>query len=144
MGWSDSHLHQFVANEKNYAPNDPDNFDDNDNLNEAKYTLGQIAPTVTSLFLYEYDFGDYWQHEILVEAITPSETTRVKAVCLAGENACPPEDCGGMSGYDELKKILHNKKHPDYQHMAEWAGPAFNPSHFCLDSTNILLSGLRL
>jgi hypothetical protein len=69
---------------------------------------------------YEYDFGDGWEHEVLLEAISLAEPRVKYPVCVAGKRACPPEDCGGVPGYTRLKKILRSSKHREYADIADW------------------------
>jgi len=68
-------------------------------LNEKRYTVADLAPVAKRKFIYEYDFGDSWEHEVLVEQVLPPDADFKHPVCLAGANASPPEDCGGIPGY---------------------------------------------
>ena len=111
---------------------------------ETKATLMQIAPTEGEEFGYEYDFGDSWEHAIKVEKIFPhaSDASTI-ALCLDGARACPPEDCGGFSGYADLLKILKNRKHPEHKEMKEWIGDEFNADSFDISKINTLLRKLK-
>ena len=101
--------------------------DDPEILEEREFTLRQIAPREQDVFHYEYDFGNSWEHEITVEKILPPDAAAATpALCLDGARACPPEDCGGTPGYDNLLKILQNRKHPEYKRMKQWLGRAFD------------------
>ena len=82
-------------------------------MNESRYTVAHIAPTEKSSFIYEYDFGDSWRHKVVLEKILPPDESFKHPVCLTGKNACPPEDCGGIGGYDDLKMILADPDDPD-------------------------------
>ena len=85
---------------------------------------------------YEYDFGDSWEHKILLEKIF---RTMVKLSCrfaLKVKCACPPEDCGGIWGYEELLETISNPKHPDHEDMLEWLGGEFDPEEFDLEQIN--------
>jgi hypothetical protein len=140
MGWTGSHLHRFDVAGISYGPN----FDDHpeDQIDEAQVTVLR-AIGEHARFLYEYDFGDGWEHEIVVEAAI--RTTRVLkyAVCLAGENACPPEDCGGPGGYADLLKILRDPSHEEHDFLAEWVGGSFDPTFFDLIRVNTELQHVR-
>jgi hypothetical protein len=96
MGWQDMHLHQFVIGRTPYGPADPENEMEMEDEKQAR--LDQVVRGEKVRFVYEYDFGDSWEHEILVEKLLAPEPGTHYPVCLAGERACPPEDCGGSSG----------------------------------------------
>ena len=85
-------------------------------LNEQRYTLADIAPGPKKKFIYEYDFGDGWQHEVRVEKALPTDATFKHPVCLAGANACSPDDSGGIPGYYNLLDAIADPKHPDHAH----------------------------
>ncbi|MFA5924305.1 MAG: plasmid pRiA4b ORF-3 family protein [Methylococcaceae bacterium] len=76
--------------------------------------------------IYEYDFGDSWEHKILLEKILTDDGKTVLPVCIKGKRASPPEDCGGIWGYEELLETISNPKHPDYNDMLEWLGGEFD------------------
>jgi hypothetical protein len=73
-------------------------------------------------FIYEYDFGDSWAHEVVVEKTLPADPKKKYAVCLDGKNACPPEDCGGIWGYYDLLKAVKNPKHKEHQETLDRLG----------------------
>src|SRR5262249_31300095 len=114
MGWTNSHLHQFTVDQTRYGVPDPDF---GGILNEKQYTLRDLAPAAKKKFIYEYDFGDSWYHEVKVEKALPADPNFKHPVCLAGENAGPPEDCGGIPGYYRLLEVLADPKNPEYQEM---------------------------
>ena len=94
--------------------------------------------------IYEYDFGDGWEHEVVVKTILSADPKKNRAVCLAGENACPPEDCGGIWGYYELLKAINNPKHEDHEEMLDWLGGQFDPGRFDLQKVNATLRALEI
>ena len=134
MGWTDSHLHQFIANKVFYGiPDDDFGMEMED---ESKYKLSQLLKKEKESLIYEYDFGDSWEHKILLEKILPFDTKIALPVCIKGKRACPPEDCGGIWGYEELLKTISDPKHPDYENMLEWLGGEFDPEEFDLEEIN--------
>lgn len=141
MGWTDSHLHQFIAGaglvRTYYGKPDPEFADmGSEMLNEKRYTVADLAPAAKKKFIYEYDFGDGWQHDVVAEKILPPEASFKHPVCLAGANACPPEDCGGMGGYYNLLEIMADPRHPEHADMKEWIGGVFDAAQFSLESIN--------
>ncbi|MCJ7432979.1 MAG: plasmid pRiA4b ORF-3 family protein [Anaerolineales bacterium] len=139
MGWTDSHLHQFIIDEGFYGNPDDDEFGDMDIKNEKRFHLNQFVERKGFKFIYEYDFGDSWEHTILVEAILPAEKGAQYPRCIEGKRACPPEDVGGVWGYEDFLKTISNPKDPGYEEMMEWTGE-FDPERFNLDHVN---EGLR-
>src|SRR5437867_3770994 len=101
MGWEDSHLHEFAAGGRCYGVPDTEEFGDKPE-SEARVRLGQVARRRGARLLYLYDFGDSWEHDIVVEDILPTDAAAHYPVCLEGRRATPPEDCGGLGGYEEF------------------------------------------
>lgn len=146
MGWHDYHLHHFFVGRTFYgAPDsDPDMMGFGPpTLNEKHYTVADLAPAAKRSFVYEYDFGDGWEHKIVAEKILPPDPAFKHPVCLAGANACPPEDCGGIAGYYDLLEILANSRHAEHATMKEWLGYDLDPTRFDLSETNNVLSRLK-
>jgi hypothetical protein len=147
MGWTNSHLHQFICGEHMYA--DPrvqlDQYEgDPPVLDEGKATLAEVLSDIKQGLVYEYDFGDSWEHIVTVEKILPVEASASAiAVCLAGTGACPPEDCGGIGGYVELLRALKNRKHPEHKSMKEWLGRPFDSEAFDVAKANHWLKKLK-
>jgi len=138
MGWLDYHLHSFEIGERRYQlPND-ENIDlDDPPLDERDITLREL-PKGTR-FRYEYDFGDCWIHEILVEETHESDYDQ--ALCSDGARACPPEDCGGVGGYQDLLQIISDPQHSEYEETLTWLG-GFDPDAFRLQTVNSALVAL--
>ncbi|MGD9704063.1 MAG: plasmid pRiA4b ORF-3 family protein [Acidimicrobiia bacterium] len=130
MGWYGGHLHAFEAGGVHYEMPDPDGFGFNRPVDERKARLGEVLPTVGSKMRWDYDFGDGWEHDVLVEAIEPRRAEVTYPVCLAGKRACPPEDCGGPWGYGNLLAALGDPTHPEHDELTEWAPPGFDPAAF--------------
>jgi hypothetical protein len=144
MGWSDCHLHQFVVGRVFYGVPDREGDDfGTDTLNEKQYTVADLAPMTKKKFIYEYDFGDSWEHEVLVEQVLPPDPDFKHPVCLAGANACPPEDCGGFPGYYDLLAALADPKHEQHEEMKEWVGGAWDATRFSLEDANAGLKRIK-
>jgi Plasmid pRiA4b ORF-3-like protein len=137
MPWTNSHLHQFIVGETYYGMSNPEFADMGpEMLNEKRYKLSDLAPAAKSKFIYEYDFGDGWEHLVVVEKVLPPDTSFKHPVCLAGANACPPEDCGGIHGYYRLLEVLANPKHPEHKELKGWLGIKWDAEWFDLDEIN--------
>ena len=95
-------------------------------------------------FEYLYDFGDSWWHRIRVEAMRPLSTSKVHAVCIGGEMACPPEDVGGLGGYVEFLEAVMDPQHEEHDSMIEWCGGHFDPAAFNLIEVNHRLEQIKL
>jgi hypothetical protein len=143
MGWQDQHLHQFIIGDRVYGPATP-GLDEAgiDARDERRARLNEVAPRVGTRFIYRYDFGDDWDHIIVVERILEPEAGARYPRCLAGRRACPPEDSGGIWGYEQLMETLKNPGDSEYAEAREWVGDAFNPEAFSLEETNADLASL--
>lgn len=142
MGWTNSHLHQFIKNETRYSERMPNDFswEELGNVDYQKMKVSDLLIKEEERILYEYDFGDGWNHDIILEKILPGEENELgKPICLAGRMNCPPEDCGGIRGYSDMLKILKNHVHEEYESFIEWLGGKFDPEHFNLNKVNKLL-----
>lgn len=135
MGWYDAHLHAFRVGHTTYGVPDPDALFDMEMENERNVRLDKVAGEGDT-FIYEYDFGDGWEHTLKVEKIVPADPTAHYPRCTAGSHACPPEDCGGPPGYEHLLQALRDPKHEDYEEMREWLGGEFDPEAFGLSMVN--------
>ncbi|MDQ1240355.1 MAG: hypothetical protein QG577_2541 [Thermodesulfobacteriota bacterium] len=140
MGWEESHLHEFFVHGESYS--DPVLLDTNDVMDEKKARLDKLISLEKEKFVYMYDFGDSWEHQILVEKILPMDPRTNYPVCLTGKRACPPEDCGGVWGYEEMLEIIKDPGHPEYQDTLEWLGEEFAPDLFDLQNINRRLAVL--
>ncbi|MBS1792100.1 MAG: plasmid pRiA4b ORF-3 family protein [Acidobacteria bacterium] len=143
MGWTNSHLHQFIIDGVYYS--DPE-FELDEGLNEVRderrTTLGKVIIGENVQFIYEYDFGDSWRHEIDVEGIRPLRNDETYPRCVAGERACPPEDCGGVWGYANFLTAVSDPSHPEREELLEWVRGAFDPDHCDLNGINWQLKRL--
>jgi hypothetical protein len=137
MGWQDCHLHAFRVGGVSYGPRDPD--DELGYLDERKLRLGGLT---ADRICYEYDFGDGWEHELVIEERTTAADGALYPVCVAGEGACPPEDCGGSYGFAELKALLAGPPSTEREEMLEWAGGEYDPSRFDLATASAAVAGI--
>jgi hypothetical protein len=141
MGWENDHMHAFSDGSAEYGLADPEL----EHRDERKATLQDLAKRKRSRALYTYDFGDNWEHDIVVEAVLTAEPEVRYPVCVAGSGACPPEDCGGISGYELLREALADPTDDEHEQMMEWLGledPAdFDPTAFDVDKVNHALTG---
>lgn len=138
MGWADSHLHHFLVGLKGRATRKPvcyrfpedEGFDRPfDDRPEHEHRVADSVP-IGEAFHYEYDFGDGWMHRVVVEAQAPREPGIRYPRLLAGARACPPEDCGGLPGYERLLEILGDPRHEEHNDLLEWLGGRFDPEAF--------------
>ena len=142
MGWTDTHLHAFSTAHGDYGVPDPElDFGD-----ERKARLDQFLQATGDRIRYAYDFGDYWEHDLVLEKVlAPDPAIRVPA-CMAGRGACPPEDCGGVYGFAELRETLADPDNDEHDAMLEWLGigsaAEFDPAAFDVAETNELLDSL--
>jgi len=107
-----------------------------DDLDENRVGLGDVLTTVGMKMRWDHDFGDGWEHDILVEAVSLPQRGVEYPVCLAGRRACPPEDCGGPWSYSDLLEALANPDHLEHEELRGWAPPGFDPTHFDLEEAN--------
>jgi hypothetical protein len=139
MGWTDSHLHQYVSNSVFYGVND-DEFGAMEVEDEDKCKLSQLLKSEKNSLIYEYDFGDGWRHKVLLEKILPFDKNSQLPLCIKGKRACPPEDCGGIWGYEELLETLSNPNDPEYERMLDWLGGSFDSELIDVEEINSMLA----
>lgn len=141
LGWTNSHLHHFIVGEKLYGMTGLDEYADHLE-DETQFKLAQIAGDKARI-VYEYDFGDSWEHGIVVEKVLSAEPGVSYPRCLAGKRACPPEDCGGVGGYEELLSVIANPRHEEYEQTMTWLGGSFDPEAFDVWQTDARLRSPR-
>jgi hypothetical protein len=147
MGWKNCHLHMFRIGKRSeiLIMGDPidDPFDDADEntFNGRETPVAQFLNKPGDVAIYEYDMGDAWLHEILLEGVLLKEKGVKYPRCLAGERACPPEDCGGTPGFENLLEILGKPDDPEYEALIDWLGDEYDPDDF--DPATVKFSGRR-
>jgi hypothetical protein len=142
IGWGSSHLHAFEIGDRQFG--DRSVMDDVEN--EDRRTLGDLMKSGMRRFRYTYDFGDNWQHDILIEK-TPAASSgknrgKILPACIAGKRNGPPEDCGGPWGYAELLGILSDPAHPLHDERLEWIGEEFDPEAFAVSAADAALAAV--
>ena len=134
MGWLDYHLHGFemVNPSTGLKVNigSPDEDFDREVLPVWKQKIADYFSMENRSADYVYDFGDSWEHQIQLEKILPREKNINYPICIKGKRACPPEDCGGIWGYEDFLEIITDPNHEEYKEMLEWVGGEFDPEHF--------------
>jgi hypothetical protein len=141
MGWTNLHLHCFRIGELSYGPVD-DLADDVIDMDEKTLTVSQ-AFEVDRRLVYEYDFGDSWEHDVVVEDRLTSRLALKFAVCLDGQNAWPPEDCGGARGYRSMLESLADASDDEHDSYLTWLGGPFDAAAFSLAEANAALQRAR-
>lgn len=142
MGWENSHLHEFHIKEKRFINpiHDPDGMDAYPlTFSEKKFKISDLL-IKSDEFKYLYDFGDGWSHSVIVEQIDEFNEMYLYPLCTDGANACPPEDCGGISRYENLLENLKNKESEEHFELMAWIGGQFNP--FSFDANRVNRDGL--
>ncbi len=137
MGWYNSHLNHFRINNEFYSMLDDEM--ELEYIDYRKIKLNQVILKEKQKFYYEYDFGDGWEHTIILEKILPKDSNMKYPVCIDGKRRCPPEDCGGVGGYEDLLEIIKDPKNDGYDEMMDWLGDEFNPEEFEIDIINEML-----
>jgi hypothetical protein len=136
MGWEDHHMHVFADGARRYGLADREL----GHQDECKVTLGWLLKRAKDRIRYTYDFGDDWEHEILLEGVLTSAPGVRYPVCVAGKGACPPEDCGGVWGYRDLRGALADPAHERREDILEWLGlqsaAEFDPARFDPEDVN--------
>lgn len=129
MGWENYHLYSFEHKGHYFEEN-------------LDSTLASLDLQSKDRLYYIYDFGDNWKHLIQIEKQLKKEQGQAYPYCVTGKRQCPPEDCGGVWGYQQLLDVLGNKHHPEYEEMLEWTGENFDPDHFAREEINDQLKSL--
>ena len=144
MGWTNSHLHEFTIGRIRYGMPSRESIEPDLVINEKRTTLQASLPPSTKSFSYSYDFGDGWEHTLRVEKTLPIDPAFHYPLCMAGANACPPEDIGGPPGYVDFVQAISDPAHPEHEELLEWCGGTFDPFAFNLDAINAQLRRIKL
>jgi Plasmid pRiA4b ORF-3-like protein len=141
MGWHDGHLHAFEAGGVDYGPPDPEL----GHVDERRTSVADLLSRPGDQMRYVYDFGDYWQHDVVVEKVLAAEPDACYPVCLTGKGRCPPEDCGGVWGYADLRETLADPRNEEHADILEWLGldsaEEFDPTAFDVHDVYVVFGG---
>jgi hypothetical protein len=147
MGWTNSHLHEFncdgyrigeIIEEFNM-----EGFGSDEVTDSKTVSIKDIIQKINESFRYTYDFGDSWEHILHIGKSVPSDPNIKYPICMGGEMACPPEDCGGIHSYYNYLKILKDKKHKEYKELKIWMGRNFDANKFDKEAVNRKLRNLK-
>ena len=137
MGWFDSHLHQFSIKRPHAHKFTKIGIPDEDRFDDDIKILPGWEVDISSYFtalgvtaLYKYDFGDSWEHDVVLEGLLIKEKNEKYPRCIDGERACPPEDCGGVDGYFHFLEAVLNPMHEEHKELLQWCGKKFDPNEF--------------
>jgi hypothetical protein len=140
MGWTNSHLHCFEIARRRIGmvgiEEDSPELED-----ERRVRVASVLPKKGAKLLNRYDYGDDWEHVIEVEGVTGPDRRLGYPLCIAGARACPPEDCGGAGGYEDLLTALAKPKDARHDELLTWVGGHFDPEGFDANAVNRLLRG---
>jgi hypothetical protein len=142
MGWQDCHMHEFCVGRRRIGTPNPE-----DRLmgmptaeNERTVRLSSVLGRVGAKAIYTYDFGDSWEHGIVLEKRLAVDPKTTYPVCTDGQLACPPEDCGGIPGFYDLVEAINDPNHEQHEEMREWIGDDYDPQAFSVEEVNRLFT----
>lgn len=136
MGWENAHLHMFKVMGLDYENPEEDETGVMGMLDEANYKLNKIIHHEGQQLCYIYDFGDSWDHILVVEKISSAQESLRYPICLKGKRACPPEDVGGVRGYENFLKAIEDPEHDEHEDYLNWIGEEFDPEALDLNAVN--------
>lgn len=137
MGWENAHLYEFIQDRSRYGIPDDEGMLNVKNVSD--FRLNQLLVNEKDSLLYFYDYGDSWEHEVVLEKILPFKTGKQLPICKEGSRACPPEDVGGPPGYYYFLEAISDPSRSEYHEQLAWVGGEYNAEEFNLDKVNALL-----
>ena len=145
MGWEDGHMHEFRVGQRRFGQPEPADPFMRMPRTESERTarLSAVLGRTGAKMIYTYDFGDGWEHGIVLEKQLPADPGTTYPLCIDGKLACPPEDCGGIPGFYDLLDALDDPNHERHDELSDWIGDDFDPQAFSLDSVNRKLAPKR-
>jgi hypothetical protein len=135
MGWLDYHLHEFRVWNPAKRKIEDVGIPDDEGIGQP-HRAGWDVPVLPVVqdsdlpMLYSYDFGDNWRHVVMFETYAMAEPATRYPRCVSGARKCPPEDCGGVGGFENFLEAIRNKRHPEHKSYLEWVGGSYNPEEF--------------
>jgi hypothetical protein len=141
MGWLGGHLHMFDVDGVAYGTPDPEW--DTDDLDEGEFRVRTVLPFIGTKMRFDYDFGDGWQHNVLVEAINPVVADALYPRCLTGRRSCPPDDCGGPGGYADILEVVADPDNPEHADMRGHVPLDYDPEYFDVAETDVEMRSPR-
>ena len=146
MGWQGGHMHMFRVGKKSYGDQQYE-MDDGESITDGDQddiTLAKAFKAGKGRAVYEYDFGDSWEHDLKVVKVHPPKAAPgFGPECVAGARACPPEDVGGTPGYEHFLKVMADPTHEEHEDLSGWIGGKFDPEAFDMAAVNRDLKRLR-
>ena len=140
FGWNNSHLHQFTKGKTSYQPEaEEDEISWMRTVDSVGVPVSELLRKEKDKMVYEYDFGDSWEHEVLLEKVFPADPNQPLPVCVKGKRACPPDDCGGIYGYYQMLATLSGPDSEEAEELLEWLGEPIDPEAFDLNKANARL-----
>jgi hypothetical protein len=136
MGWQNGHMHAFDVDGQQYG----ERGSLEDAADENRLSLNVLVKSGVNRFRYTYDFGDDWEHDILLEKAPPPKDVKAFPACVAGKRNCPPEDCGGPWGYADLLAVLADPNHAEHDEQREWIDENFDPEAFSVADADARLA----
>ena len=144
MGWQDNHLFEFHLDHGRFGTRHPEFQDTRNPVSSARSAiLRDVISTDIRQFQYVYDMGDYWVHEIVLEEVLSNDTGETFLQCVGGANQCPPEDIGGVGGYEEFLEAIANPSHEEYEYYIDVHGDEFDPGYFDINEVNKRLQKIK-
>ena len=144
MGWDDAHLHEFEIGDRRYGEPSDENWPGMERTySESNVKLGTLVDQGVTRFHYVYDFGDGWEHAVVIEKVRPLDPDQQYPSLITGKRACPPEDCGGVPGYYRLLEVLADPSDEEHAHLTEWIGGDFDPERFDAEAINAFAAMAR-
>ncbi len=144
MGWHDMHLHEFTArNGERFGVPEHDDFEPPQD--ESIHKLDEFLSRPRDKLRYTYDFGDSWEHVIELKLATEYSKRPMRAEFIDGAGKCPPEDCGGVPGYYEMLKAIHDPRHPEHRQFVDWLpNGTYDPDDFNPALAEVILRSIRV
>jgi hypothetical protein len=146
MGWAGGHMHEFRTADRHFGIPDPEDRSMGMQVeNERSIRLSSVLRSAGAKLIYTYDFGDNWEHAVVLEKLLPAQLSLdlEYPTCIDGKLACPPDDCGGIPGYYELIEALADPEHDRHEEISEWISDGFDPKAFSVENVNRMLSPKR-